>query len=107
MIAATAECLRSEFAEAEQTTEDTLAWLLQRGTSAATPARARPGLEERMLIGPDFDDRGLVFHKPDGSWLLPDGVEQFLHRVRRYRLTFHGLATPGRRLRSSIGSTRR
>ena len=52
-------------------------------------------LEERLLIGPDFNDQGLVFHQPDGSWLYPDAVsEMFLRRVRRYgleRLTLHGL----------------
>ena len=55
----------------------------------------RQMLKERMVVGPDFDDRGLVFHQPDGSWLHPDAVsEQFLHGVRRYgleRLTLHGL----------------
>ena len=24
-------------------------------------------LEERMLVGADFSDEGLVFHRPDGS----------------------------------------
>ena len=33
-------------------------------------------LEERLLVGADFDDRGLVFHQPDGSWLKPDAVER-------------------------------
>jgi len=52
-------------------------------------------LQERLLVGPDFDDLGLVFHQPDGSWLRPDAVsEVFLRRVRRYglpRLTLKGL----------------
>ena len=52
-------------------------------------------LQERLLVGADFDDLGLVFHQPDGSWLRPDAVsEVFLRRVRRYglpRLTLKGL----------------
>ncbi|MDQ3691701.1 MAG: site-specific integrase [Chloroflexota bacterium] len=52
-------------------------------------------LQERLLVGPDFNDLGLVFHQPDGSWLRPDAVsEAFLRRVCRYdlpRLTLHGL----------------
>jgi integrase len=52
-------------------------------------------LEERMLVGPDFADEGLVFHQPDGACLRPDAVSsQFLRRVEKYglpRLTIHGL----------------
>jgi integrase len=52
-------------------------------------------LEDRMLAGPDFEDRGLVFHHPDGSWLRPNSVsDAFLRRVARHglpRLTLHGL----------------
>lgn len=52
-------------------------------------------LEDRMLVGPDFGDRGLVFHHPDGTWLRPNSVsDSFLRRVARYglpRLTLHGL----------------
>ena len=52
-------------------------------------------LEQRLLIGPDFADEGLVFHHPDGACLRPDAVSaQFLRRVERYglpRLTLHGL----------------
>ena len=52
-------------------------------------------LEERLLVGPDFDDHGLVFHRPDGQCLRPDAVSgAFLRRVGRYglpRLTLHGL----------------
>lgn len=52
-------------------------------------------LQERLLVGADFNDLGLVFHLPDGSWLHPDAVSgAFLRRVRQYdlpRLTLHGL----------------
>ncbi len=51
--------------------------------------------QDRLLVGPDFEDRGLVFHHPDGLWLRPNGVsDAFLRRVARYglpRLTLHGL----------------
>lgn len=37
-----------------------------------------------MLVGPDFDDHGLVFHQPDGSCLKPDAVSAtFVRRVYR------------------------
>ena len=44
---------------------------------------------------PTFDDRGLVFHQPDGSCLRPDAVSAtFVRRVRAAglpRLTLKGL----------------
>jgi integrase len=52
-------------------------------------------LEERLLVGPDFTDRGFVFHQPDGSWLHPDAVSDMcLRRGAAYglpRLILHGL----------------
>jgi integrase len=52
-------------------------------------------LEERMLVGSDFVDEGLVFHHPDGSRLKPDAVSAaFVRRVRNAgfpRLTLKGL----------------
>lgn len=46
-------------------------------------------------MGPDFDDRGLVFHYPHGSCLKPDAVSAvFERRVRRAglpALTLKGL----------------
>ncbi len=52
-------------------------------------------LEERLLVGPDFADEGLVFHQPDGACLRPDAVSAtFVRRVQHYqldRLTLHGL----------------
>ena len=48
-LAATAEQLHAEFVEAEHITKDTLASLLRRGVSTASPARARPGLDRRTV----------------------------------------------------------
>jgi len=52
-------------------------------------------LRERLLVGPDFSELDLVFHKPDGHWLRPDAVSSmFIRRGRRYdvpRLTLQGL----------------
>ena len=68
---------------------------LDQGTVAALRDHRRRMLEERLLVGADFDDLGLVFHQPDGTWLQPDAVSAaFLRRVRRDglpRLTLHGL----------------
>ncbi|MGH9165261.1 MAG: tyrosine-type recombinase/integrase [Acidimicrobiales bacterium] len=51
--------------------------------------------QERLLVGADFNDLGLVFHQPDGGCLHPEAVsEAFLRRGRRYdlpRITLHGL----------------
>ncbi len=48
-----------------------------------------------MLVGPDFDDHGLVFHQPDGFCLKPDAVSAaFVRRVCRAglpSLTLKGL----------------
>jgi integrase len=68
---------------------------LDKGTVAVLRDHRRRMLEERLLVGPDFDDQGLVFHQADGQWLHPDAVsEMFLRRCRKYglkRLTLHGL----------------
>ena len=52
-------------------------------------------LEERMLVGADFSDEGLVFHRPDGSALRPETVSaSFLRRQKGLdlpRLTIKGL----------------
>ena len=68
---------------------------LDDGTVAVLRAHRKLMLEERLLVGPDFNDSGLVFHYPDGSCLRPDAVSaQFLRRVERQglqRLTLHGL----------------
>ena len=49
--AATAEQLHVEIVEAEHITKDTLASLLLRGVSTATPATSRPGLDRLSVIG--------------------------------------------------------
>jgi integrase len=68
---------------------------LDRATVGTLRDHRRRMLQERLLVGADFDDLGLVFHQPDGSWLRPDAVSaSFLRRVRRYglpRLTLHSL----------------
>jgi integrase len=68
---------------------------LDAATIAVLRAHRHRMLQERLLVGPDFDDLGLVFHQPDGSWLRPDAVsEVFLRRVLRHglpRLTLKGL----------------
>jgi integrase len=68
---------------------------LDDGSVAVLRSHRKLMLEERLLVGPDFSDSGLVFHYPDGSCLRPDAVSaQFLRRVERQRLprlTLHGL----------------
>lgn len=57
---------------------------LDAGTVAVLREHRRLSLEERILVGPDFEDRGLVFSYPDGSSLKPDAVSAtFDRRVRR------------------------
>jgi integrase len=61
--------------------------VLDAGTVAVLRGHRKRSLEERMLVGLDFDDRGLVFHQPDGSCLKPDAVSAaFVRRVRRGEL---------------------
>jgi integrase len=68
---------------------------LDAGTVGVLRDHRRRMLEERLLVGPDFEDRALVFHEPDGRCLRPDAVSAaFLRRVVRYRLpriTLHQL----------------
>ena len=68
---------------------------LDAGTVAVLREHRRRSLEERMLVGPDFEDRALVFHYPDGRCLRPDAVSAtFERRVRRAglpALTLKGL----------------
>lgn len=68
---------------------------LDPATVAVLREHRRRTLQDRLLVGPDFTDLDLVFHKPDGGWLKPDAVSAtFLRRGRRYdvpRLTLQGL----------------
>lgn len=68
---------------------------LDQATVAVLREHRKRMVEERLLVGPDFTDRGFVFHQPDGSWLHPDAVsEQFVRRGASYglpRITLHGL----------------
>lgn len=51
--------------------------------------------QERLVVGPDYADRDLVFHHSDGSWLRPASVSAtFARRVSSSglpHLTLHGL----------------
>jgi integrase len=68
---------------------------LDDGTLAVLRDHRRRMLEERLLVGQDFADHGLVFHHPDGLCLRPDAVSAaFVRRGAQYglpRLTLHGL----------------
>jgi integrase len=68
---------------------------LDSATVAVLREHRKAMLEERLLVGVDFSDEGLVFHHPDGSCLRPDAVSaQFVRRIDRQglpRLTLHGL----------------
>jgi integrase len=68
---------------------------LDGGTVAVLREHRKRAVEERMLVGPAFEDRDLVFHYPDGSCLKPDAVSAaFVRRVRSAglpRLTLKGL----------------
>lgn len=68
---------------------------LDPATVAVLRDHRRAMLEERMLVGPDFADEGLVFHHPDGACLRPEAVSaQFVRRVGQFglpTLTLHGL----------------
>jgi integrase len=57
---------------------------LDAGTVAVLREHRRRSIEQRMLVGPDFEDQGLVFHQPDGSCLKPDAVSAaFIRRVKK------------------------
>lgn len=68
---------------------------IDKSTVAALRDHRKRMLEERMLVGADFSDEGLVFHRPDGSALRPETVSaSFLRRQRDLglpRLTIKGL----------------
>lgn len=61
---------------------------LDPSTVAVLRAHRKRMLEERMLAGADFIDEGLVFHRPDGTCLRPEGVsDTFKRRVGQLGLT--------------------
>lgn len=68
---------------------------IDKSTVAALRDHRKRMLEERMLVGADFSDEGLVFHRPDGSALRPETVSlAFLRQQRDLdlpRLTIKGL----------------
>lgn len=68
---------------------------LDEATVAVLRDHRKAMLVERMLVGTDFSDEGLVFHEPDGTRLRPDAVSgRFVRRVNQHglpRLTLHGL----------------
>jgi len=60
---------------------------LDPSTVAVLRAHRKRMLEERMLAGADFIDVGLVFHRPDGRCLRPEGVSvTFKRRVKQLGL---------------------
>jgi integrase len=64
-------------------------------TVAALRAHRKAQAAERLLVGPDYQDHGLVFAEPDGSPVHPDRFrERFEYRVARSglpRVRFHDL----------------
>jgi integrase len=68
---------------------------LDKATVAVLREHRKQMLKERLLVGPDFNDAGFVFHQPDGSRPKPDAVSAtFLRRVESSgaeRITLHGL----------------
>ncbi len=49
---------------------------LDPATVAILRAHRHRMLQERLLVGPDFDDLDLVFQQPDSSWLRPAAVSE-------------------------------
>lgn len=47
---------------------------LDTATTAVLRDHRRRMLEERLLVGADFLDHGLIFHQPNGRCLRPDAV---------------------------------
>ncbi len=78
-----------------KTTQGRRAVSLDAATVAVLRDHRKAMLAERLLVGPDFSDEGLVFHQPDGACLRPNAVSaQFVRRAEQYglpRLTLHGL----------------
>ena len=88
--------VRSKVAVGEpKTTSGRRSVSLDPATVAVLRDHRKAMLKERLLVGPDFSDEGLVFHQPDGACLRPEAVSgMFVRRVEQYRLrriTLHGL----------------
>ena len=68
---------------------------LDTATVAILRAHRHQMNQERLVVGPDYNDQDLVFHHPDGSWLRPESTSAtFVRRVSSYglpQLTLHGL----------------
>jgi integrase len=83
---------------------------LDAATAGVLRDHRRRMLEERLLVGPDFEDNGLVFHQPNGEYLRPDAVSAaFLRRVGTYglpRIPLHGLRHTWATLASNAASIR-
>jgi integrase len=61
---------------------------LDPSTVAVLKAHRKTMLEERLQLGEAFTDEGLVFHRPDGHCLRPEGVsDTFKRTARRLGLT--------------------
>lgn len=52
-------------------------------TVEALRAHRRRQLEQRLLVGPDFHDNGLIFARPDGEPLNPEYVSRRFQRLVR------------------------
>ena len=56
---------------------------LDRGTVDALHVHRKRQVEQRLLVGPDFRDHGLVFAHPDGQPLNPEYVSRRFQRLVR------------------------
>ena len=95
-VVQTVSQVRSEISFGEpKTAKGRRSIALDGATIAVLREHRKRMLEERLLVGPDFKNRGLVFHQPDGEWLHPDAVsDMFLRRALSSglpRITLHGL----------------
>ena len=50
---------------------------------AALRAHRKTQLEERMLMGPAYDDQDIVFAQPDGRTIHPENVSRVFARLAR------------------------
>jgi integrase len=80
---------------APKTTKGTRSLSLDPGTVKVLREWRRRQLEEKLLLGPGYDDHDLVFAKVTGQPLHPERVSrEFDRRVERWtlpRITLHGL----------------